>query len=256
MPAGRFLVLDTPLAAGTELELPAEIAHQARDVLRLACGGTISLLDGAGGAYPAELVAIARGRVVARLGARQEIGGAEPAVRVVLYQGMLKAAKFETVLQKCTELGVAAFVPLLTERAVAAADEVSASKRHRWRAILAEAVEQCGGVRLPELSSPQPLPRALAGLAPNGIVLFAWEEARDTPLRAALAAAIDAVGGVANASEVRLFVGPEGGFAPGEAALAERHGARPVTLGPRILRAETAAIVASALALDALRHET
>jgi 16S rRNA (uracil1498-N3)-methyltransferase len=253
MPAGHFLVLDTPLAAGAELELPAEVAHQARDVLRLASGDTITLLDGAGGAYPAELLAVARQRVVARLGARQEATGAEPAVRVVLCQGMLKATKFETVLQKCTELGVAAFVPLLGERTVAASDELSAAKRRRWRAILAEAVEQCGGARLPELASPLALLDALAGMPPGGTALFAWEEARGASLRAALESAVATAGGVAQMREVRLFVGPEGGFAPDEAALAERHGARLVTLGPRILRAETAAIVASALTLDALR---
>jgi 16S rRNA (uracil1498-N3)-methyltransferase len=249
MAAGRFLLLETPLTPDAEIELPPEVAHQARDVLRLSIGGTIRLLDGAGGEYPAQVIEVSRKRVFVRLGAREE-GLPDPTVRVTLCLGMLKAAKFEVALQKCTELGVAAFVPLLTERAVR--DDMSEAKRRRWRGILAEAVEQCGGSRLPELSAPQSLSLALAELPPGGVALFPWEETRKPSLRTALEDAISQAGAVERVSGVRLFIGPEGGFSPAEAALAERHGARLVTLGRRILRAETAAIVASALALDTL----
>ncbi len=252
MPAGRFVVLGIPLAEHAELELPEEIAHQARDVLRLAPGDTIRLLDGRGGEYQATLVEVGRKRVVARLGARVE-APVDGGPRVALCQGMLKGAKFETVLQKCTELGVAEFIPLLSERAVAAADELSAAKRTRWQRIVAEAVEQSGGSCLPTLAAPCPLLSALAGLPAGGIALFAWEEARGLSLRHALQAGIAARGGLASVPEARLFIGPEGGFTADEAALAEQAGATLVTLGPRILRAETAAIVATALALDTLR---
>lgn len=251
MPAGRFVVEGLTLQPESELELPQEVAHQARDVLRATPGDTLHLLDGAGGEYPAEVVALDRKRVIVRLGSRVE-GHAEPSVRVVLGQGMLKAAKFEWVLQKCTELGVAAFMPLLTERAVAATEEAGEGKRRRWSRIVAEALEQCGGTRLPEISSPRPLMHALASLPPGGLALIPWEEATALPLRAALQQSITAEGGVSHLSEVRLFIGPEGGFSAGEIALAERAGAIPVTLGPRILRAETAAIVAVTLALDTL----
>ncbi len=244
MPAGRFLIQGAVLAAGGELELPAEVAHQARDVLRLAPGDTLRLLDGAGGEYPAALVVVERKRVVVRLGARAE-GHAEPAARVVLYQGMLKAAKFEWVLQKGTELGVAAFVPLVSERAVAAAER-------RWQSIIVEALEQCGGCWLPELYAPQPLAVALAKLPPATVALIPWEGERVTLLRAALAAAVGQAGASPQPREVCLFIGPEGGFAAGEIALAARAGAIPVSLGTRILRSETAAVVAAALTLEAL----
>ncbi|HEX3272649.1 MAG TPA: RsmE family RNA methyltransferase [Ktedonobacterales bacterium] len=249
MPAGRFLLVETPLAEDTEIELPPEVAHQARDVLRLGVGGMLRLLDGAGGEYPAQVIEVSRKRVLARLGAREE-GLPDPPVRVTLCLGMLKAAKFEVALQKCTELGVAAFFPLLTERAVR--DEVSEAKRRRWRGILAEALEQCGGSHLPELSPPQSLSQTLADLPPGGIALFPWEETREPSLRAALEEAVAQVDGVEHVREVRLFIGPEGGFSPAEAELAERSGARLVTLGRRILRAETAAIVASALTFEIL----
>ncbi len=251
MPAGRFVVEGLTLQPESELELPQEVAHQARDVLRATPGDTLHLLDGTGGEYPAEVIALDRKRVIVRLGSRVE-GHAEPSVRVVLGQGMLKAAKFEWVLQKCTELGVAAFMPLLTERAVAATEEAGEGKRRRWSRIVAEALEQCGGTRLPEISPPHPLMHALASLPSGGLALIPWEEASALPLRAALQQAVTVLGGVAHLSEVRLFIGPEGGFSAGEIALAERAGAIPVTLGPRILRAETAAIVAATLALDAL----
>ena len=249
MAAGRFVAAGMALVAGAEIMLPPEIAHQARDVLRLAPGDWLWLLDGAGGEYPAELAVVERGRVTAKLGARQA-GRAEPAARVVLCQGVLKAAKFEVMLQKCTELGIAAFVPLLTERAVAAAEEASEAKRRRWTKIVTEAVEQCGGTKLPELNAPRPLVHALTDMLPRSIALIPWEEERATSLRAALHEALERIGEAP--SEVRLFVGPEGGFSAGEVALAQRHGAIPVTLGPRILRAETAAIVTAALTLEAL----
>jgi 16S rRNA (uracil1498-N3)-methyltransferase len=249
MPAGRFLLLETSFAEDAEIELPAEVAHQARDVLRLGVGGTLRLLDGAGGEYPAQLIEVSRKRVLVRLGAREE-GLPDPPVRITLCLGMLKAAKFEVALQKCTEFGVAAFVPLLTERAVR--DEVSVAKQRRWHGILAEAVEQCGGSHMPELAAPQSLSQALAETPPGEIALFPWEETREPSLRAALEEAVSQTGGIDHMREVHLFIGPEGGFSRAEAALAERSGARLVTLGRRVLRAETAAIVASALALDTL----
>ena len=241
MPAGRFIFSGAALAEGAEIALPEDVAHQARDVLRLAPGATLALLDGRGGEWNATLVAMSRAGVHVRLGARLEAAG-EPRARVVLYQGLLKAAKFEWVLQKGTELGVAAFVPLRTERAVTSAEDVGASKRARWRRILTEATEQCGRARVPALAEPLALAEAARALSPDLLALIPWERERSTSLRAALAS----VAGDP-APEVHLFIGPEGGFAEAEVALARQHGARPVSLGPRILRAETAAMVAVAL---------
>ncbi len=251
MPAGRFVLLEVALTTGAEIELPAEIAHQARDVLRLGTGATLRLLDGHGGEYPAEVVAVDRKRVIVRLGAREEVDVELP-VRVTLCQGMLKAAKFEWVLQKGTELGVSAFVPMLCERAVAVHEASGEARRERWARILAEAMEQCGGARLPDLSAPRPLADLLADCPAGTIMLFPWEEEHEMPLRPALLAAIHTLGGIERTSEVRIFIGPEGGFSSAEAALARRHEAIPVTLGHRILRAETAAIVAAALVVDAV----
>ena len=251
MPAGRFVLLEMALAEHAELDLPPDVAHQVRDVLRVTPGATIQVLDGHGATYPAEVLTLDRRRVVVHLGARLE-QQAEFPCRVVLCQGMLKAAKFEWILQKATELGVSAIQPLLTERAVAATEITGEARQRRWRRILAEALEQCGGDRLPELRTPQPLTHVLAQVSPQSIALFPWEESATAPLRATLHEALSAAGGLSSVVEVRLFVGPEGGFSAGEAAQAKRHGALLVTLGARILRAETAALVATTLTLDTL----
>lgn len=251
MPAGRFVLRDVALSEYGEIELPPDIAHQVRDVLRATPGDAISLLDGNGGTYAAEILTLERRRVVVRLGSKH-VGQAECPCRVVLCQGMLKAAKFEWILQKATELGVASIEPLLTERAVAATEMTGEARQRRWQRILAEALEQCGGDRLPDLGTPRPLMHALAQVPPNAIALFPWEEAEAAPLRKTLTAAIAARGDLDSVAEVHIFVGPEGGFSAGEAALARRHGALWVTLGSRILRAETAALVAATLTLDTL----
>lgn len=244
------------LTPGVELALPDEIAHQARDVLRLGPGAALRLLDGVGGEYAATIIQATRRAVTVRVGVRAE-GLAQPSVRLTLCLGLLKAARFEWALQKGTELGVAVFQPLLTERAVAATEEFGAAKRRRYERILAEALEQCGGAWLPTLEAPRTLADAL-GSAPAGVIaLIPWEGEAVAPLRETLAreAAHHRERDAAElhaATQVWLAIGPEGGFSAGEVALARAAGALPVTLGPRILRAETAAIVAAALALDTL----
>jgi 16S rRNA (uracil1498-N3)-methyltransferase len=253
MPAGRFYVGGLTLAPGMELELPPDVAHRARDVLRLAPGQSLCLLDGAGGVYSAQLLEVSRNHLTAQLGERlSEEEGSRPQVPVVLCQGMLKAARYEIALEKCTELGVAEFVPLLSLRAVAATEEAGASKQKRWARIVAEAMEQCGGTYLPELTAPQTLQQALTALPSGGIALIAWEEERAISLYGALRAAL--AGRVAaEIHEVRIFIGPEGGFSAEEIAVARRYAATPVTLGQRILRAETAAIAAVTLVMEVLR---
>jgi 16S rRNA (uracil1498-N3)-methyltransferase len=248
MPAGRF-VIPADLLTSDEVELPPEIAHQARDVLRLVAGDTLTLLDGSGQQWSATLTEVGRRRVVARLLAPLVEASTEPGLRLVLYQGVLKAAKLEWVLQKGTELGVAAFVPLISERSVGGAEATGQAKRARWRRLLEEATEQCGRTRVPQLAEPCTLPRALEALPPSALALIPWEGERTRSLRAAVLAHQRA--NSPRPAEAHLFIGPEGGFAADEIALASRHGVVAVTLGPRILRAETAALAATALLLEA-----
>jgi 16S rRNA (uracil1498-N3)-methyltransferase len=243
MPAGRFMAHGLTLSPGAQLDLPDEIAHQVRIVLRMAVGDSVTLLDGRGGDYPAEVIAMDRKRVAVRVGARVE-GLAPLSPPVTLCLGLIKPARFEMALQKCTELGVSAFLPLMTERSQPAAEVASEARRRRWQSVVSEAVEQCGASYLPALGEPVSLADALAS-RPAGIFdVLAWEGAHDLTIGQAVAQA-------GQISAVRVFIGPEGGFSTAEGQVAAAAGARLVTLGSHILRAETAAIVACALAIAA-----
>jgi 16S rRNA (uracil1498-N3)-methyltransferase len=237
----RFFV-ETSLAEGEEVELPAAVAHQVSRVLRLRPGATILLLDGGGREFPVELTGLATGRVAGRVGAGAP-NRAEPGLAVTLYAAPLKGDHFAYTLQKATEIGAAAFRPLLTERTVAGG-EAGAARLARWRRIVREAAEQSGRGRIPPVDPPVAFAAACRAAAAAGPAFIPWEGGRGRGLRAALSAA----GPLAALS---LLIGPEGGFAPHEIAEARAHGIVPVTLGPRILRAETAAAVALALALAA-----
>ena len=229
----RFYV--TEQLIGGDVRLPEHIARQVRTVLRMKPGDRLALFDGSGGEWVGELVDAGRG-VTARLVERRD-GAAGPPRRVTLCQALLKGERMEWVLQKGTELGVAAFQPLVTERAVVRRSEVP----ERWRRIVVEAAEQCGRTDLPALRAPV---RLAAALAEPGAHVFCWEGERVQSLWGSLART-----GPDARDALTLYVGPEGGFSEQEACLARERGARVVSLGPLILRAETAAVAATAVAL-------
>jgi 16S rRNA (uracil1498-N3)-methyltransferase len=261
MSAGRWFVPRGTCVVGEMVTLPASVAQQARSVLRLRAGDSVTLLDDTGLAYAVELTEVSRERVVGRVVASEAVT-TEPHHHLILHQALMRAAKFEWVVQKGTELGVWAFRLVTAERSTSGLEEVSPQKLARWRSIAAEAAEQSNRGRIPTIEEPQSLRDALAGVAPDAIALLAWEGVAGD----GSAPTIPAVLGYTLAQEhrghdphvegplpaVHLFVGPEGGFTTEEAALAQSLGAQIVTLGPRILRAETAAIAAATLALHAL----
>lgn len=219
--------------------LADDLARQIRLVLRLRPGDEIVALDNSGAEFTVTLTEVGRtvqGQITGRRPTR-----AEPGLRLTLYQGTLKADKFEWVLQKGTELGVARFVPTLCQRSVVRDRTALAKKESRWAQIIREAAEQSGRGRLPELAPPHSLAEALAAAASHQLTLMPWEEAGQPPLKQVLAGH--------NPADIGLFIGPEGGFAPAEAEQARAAGAVPVSLGPRILRAETAALAACAVLL-------
>jgi 16S rRNA (uracil1498-N3)-methyltransferase len=225
---------------GSTVLLGEPTAHQIRNVLRMRPGAVIVVLDNQGWEYEVELAEIeknqARGQVIEK---RPAAG--EPTVQVTLYQCLLKKDNFEWVLQKGTEIGVSRFVPVISQRTVAADGErVKSSKLARWERIITEAAEQSHRGRLPVLEEPVSFEQALAGAARSDLALIPWEKESSQTLRAVLRDAV---------AHVVLFIGSEGGFADDEITLARQHGVIPVTLGPRILRAETAAIAAALLVL-------
>ena len=168
-------------------------------------------------------------------------GEGEPVVWLTLYQAMLKAEKFEMVLQKGTELGVSVFVPYYCDRSVRkpGTEKSGEARLKRWRKIITEAAEQSGRSRLPVLSEPVSFSDACNRV--EGFALIPWEEEVQTGLKQALAQRADSQ---QQLDTVSVFIGPEGGFTPDEVSLAREQGILPVTLGKRILRAETAGIAA------------
>lgn len=245
--AHHFFLAKTELVLNQPLDL-AEIHHQLQVVLRLAAGEQIVLLDGEGRAFLAEITSLTRKAATGHLLAELPTP-AEPAVEVTLYQCTLKADKFEWVLQKGTELGVSRFVPVISQRAIVRPAAAVLKKYERWQAILREAAEQCGRGRIPTLAPPLDWSAAITQ-AP-GLRLFAWEETatESSTIKQTLHDYANKTGPIKG---VCLLIGPEGGIAAPEAAEAVSAGWQTISLGPRILRAETAALTSIALTMTHL----
>ena len=238
-----FVPPDLDLTPGASVQLPAELTHQVGRVLRYRPGDRIILLDGAGQESEIELTEFAPGSVRGLVRAQRR-NDAEPNLHVTLYQCVLKGEKLELVLQKCVELGVSAFTPVLSERVVAQGDALGGNKGERLQRIVREAAEQSGRGKLPVLQPILKWQNALADArAKAALTLVPWEKA-DKSLGIA-----QALAGATPSQAVALFIGPEGGLTEQEAQQAVDAGAKLVTLGPRILRAETAAIAAATLLL-------
>lgn len=250
-----------PRTIPARMLLPDKEAHQVRDVLRLSIGERLVLLDNSGDELLASVTGSSRAGVEVELIERRA-GKPELSVRIVLCQGLLKSARFEWILEKGVELGVSAFIPILCRRSMTGLEDAGLAKMQRWQRIAQEAAEQCGRSRLPQLLAIRPLIHALDSITPQTLALMLWEEEQTYTLRDALTAhrtakalaVPDASHNPAAALTVMLFIGPEGGLDAEEVALAQRYGAQVVTLGRRILRAETAALAAVANVLYELER--
>jgi 16S rRNA (uracil1498-N3)-methyltransferase len=222
--------------------LRGTIVHQIRDVLRMRPGDDIVLLDNSGFAHRAELVTVDRDAVRARVIEKWKLES-EPRARITLFQGLLKGQKFDWVLQKGTEIGIAAFVPVLAARCIVGTlNDVSDARIERWERIIVEAAEQAGRAALPHLAHATLFAHACEQAARAGLALIPWEGEHARGLREALQ-------DVPKSKEIGVFIGPEGGFTEEEISHAQERGVVPVSLGPRILRAETAGLVAASAIL-------
>jgi 16S rRNA (uracil1498-N3)-methyltransferase len=247
---------------GDQIRIEGSTAVQIRRVLRLSPGDQVVLFGLDEWEYTVQLERVdrdsAHGRVVCR-GASE----ADPRCKVTLAMALLKGEKSEWVLQKGTELGVSRFLLMQTRRTVPAPDERRRDARwERYARIIREATEQCGRQRSPGVDGLLSFDQALAH--PAELVLILHERAttrltevlvdgRRSVLDANLSVQHPGTHGVSG-PDTLLLVGPEGGFTEDEVALATDRGARPVSLGRRVLRAETAALAAITLAMDAFDH--
>ncbi len=239
----RFFISPDYIAP-EDIVFPPEQARQIRVVLRMSAGDSVLVLDNAGLMYEVELTAVTRDNVIGKITNRQTATG-EPTIELTLYQSFLKRDKFEMVLQKGTEIGVSTFVPVVTKRTLVQSTEMKANKRKRWETILAEAAEQAQRGRIPKLETAVSFKTLLTQLANYDLVLVMWEGNDGLPLKATLK-------NNEHAQKVAVLIGPEGGWAEHEIEQLREKGIQIITLGSRILRTETAAIVASALVLHEL----
>lgn len=232
MSAPRFY-FPPPLPANNNCELPPEAAHHASRVLRLRAGDAVQLFDGLGNALDATIHAISGKHVL--LGNLQTCMVQQPVgeLKIVLAQALCSGEKMDWVIQKATELGAAEIVPVQAQRSVAKLSGTRADKRtQHWHHVAVAACEQCGRNDLPQLQAPVGLGewvqsmRACDGskfiLLPGGAASL---QAQPRPQ-----------------GRVTLLIGPEGGFTGDEANVAQQAGFKPVLLGPRVLRTETAAM--------------
>jgi 16S rRNA (uracil1498-N3)-methyltransferase len=240
----RFYV-DTPLVAGSELSLPATAARHAQ-VLRVQPGAVLTLFDGAGHDWPATILRMGRSEVLVQVGEPQVVQRELP-WSITLALGMPANERMDAVVEKATELGVAALAPLHTERSVLRLlGERAERKRSHWQGIVQAACEQCGRAVLPPVWPVRSLADWLrqAPAADQRLVLSLRPDAM--PLHTLVPRP---------GSSLVLLSGPEGGLSSDEEDAARAYGHQPMALGPRVLRADTAPLAALAwLSVQAQVH--
>ena len=240
----RFFADERGVQDGVAYLNAGDSRHAVR-VLRLGEGDEVELVC----APHRYLAAIeAAGEDGVRVRVRETLALTEPRTRVTLYQGLPKAEKMEWIVQKATELGACAVQGVAMERCVVKLDGRDAEKKaERWQKIAREAVKQCARVDVPQVRAPKRLTALREELSALDVLIVPWEDARDGSVRDALAPYAQR-----ETLHIGVLIGPEGGIAPREAEwLREAAGGRLVTLGPRILRTETAALAALTLVMAA-----
>jgi 16S rRNA (uracil1498-N3)-methyltransferase len=224
--------LDAELIPGTVVELPPDTAAHLVKVLRARSGDDLVLFNGSGREFAGSIEGVGGSRVAAQVGQGLEVDRESP-LAITLVQSVPRGDRMDFIVQKATELGVARIVPVLSQRSVVHLDRKQAdSKVAHWRAVAVSACEQCGRNRVPQVDPPQQLLKYLGELQPG-------------PVRLVLEPELSAGNPALNLEEsAEIAIGPEGGFAPDELEAFRVAKFSPVTLGPRILRTETAAIAA------------
>lgn len=223
---------DALLLAGAE-------AHHARDVLRLEPGAKAVLFDGQGREITAEVTAL-DGRSVS-LRKLHETRTPPLPCRITLGQAIPKGKNMDLIVQKAVEIGAAEIVPIISDRTIVRLDEAEAAqKRAKWQTVAIEAAKQCGQNWLPKIQTPQPLARFFESRPRFDLQLIGSLQSDAQHLKKILGGPSCDEG--ARPASVLMLIGPEGDFTPAELNLARSHGCRPLSLGPIILRVETAAI--------------
>ena len=235
-PLNRLYVPE-PVQPAHELQLDDERAHYVARVLRLRVGDRLVLFDGGGGEFPAALVEVSKRGIVVRVGERHERNVESP-LPIALIQGISRGERMDFVVQKATELGVYRITPLATEFSVVRLDgDRSGKRRAHWSRIAASACEQCGRNVVPTIDTPQSFSGWLESGTSSGVARILLHPGAKETL-----ADLELIH-----DRIELLIGPEGGLSDSEVLQAEAAGFNACSLGPRVLRTETAALAAIAV---------
>lgn len=236
------LYVEASLQPGTSLPLPPEASHYLATVLRLSTGSTLTVFNGEDGEFAATIDSVSKKQVLVSLG--DQLSPPEPQrLQIHLAVGLSKGERMDFVMQKATELGVTRITPLYCQFGEVRFREQKRldNKLRHWRQIIINACEQCGRISLPDLQSPQALGDWLSAEVAGPKLLLHTGDAPSITAQAVT-------------GSVALLSGPEGGFSEPEVNAAQQAGYQPISLGPRILRTETAPVAALAI-LQALHGD-
>lgn len=232
MRLSRFFI-DAPLSLG-EHELPEAQAHYIGRVLRMAEGDAVQVFDGSGQEFRGSLAHVGKKSVRVQLD-EQFAGQAESALRIHLGQGLSRGERMDWAIQKATELGVSEITPIVTERCEVRLKDERADKRlQHWRQVAISACEQCGRSTVPVIHPPT--------------LLADWLKLADAELKLVLHPVAEPLVSHSKPSTLAFLIGPEGGLSDAEVEQARNAGYHAARLGPRVLRTETAPVVALAVA--------
>ena len=232
-----------------EIKFPGDIAHQIQHVLRLRPSNCVMVMDGEGKAYQVELTRVDSGGTTGKI---IEIGEVKSGLNIHLhlYFPLSKREKAEWILQKGTEVGVYAFHSFISQRSLVQSSEMSDKRKTRWESIIREAAEQSGRSRLPTLHKPESLSSAIKNANTSlNKVIAAWVGEDNRILKDVLTDTRHLVKRLKSVPSLGLFIGPEGGFSETEIKAFKQTGAETVSLGARVFRMETAAVVFPALVM-------
>lgn len=238
----RFFVLPENIE-DTRAYIDEDEARHIEKVLRLKRGDMVRLFDGSGREYEARLGGRDGGRLWADIEAVHDADNA-PGQRLILLQGVLKGERMDMAVQKAVEIGVSAIQPFFSARTVVQlTPERAGQKQRRWQLIAREACKQCRMNRIPEVSVPRTYSELVPELADKKVIML-YEGEKTVRLRHLMAKSEFRQG-----DDIYMLIGPEGGFAPEEVELGINHGFMVASLGPRILRSDTASLIGAGMIL-------
>lgn len=234
----RFYV--EPQAFGQrEARITGEEFNHLKKVLRLNAGDQVEIFDGAGVGFAGQLISVGQGEAVVSLD-EPVLQKRDSSLKVCLAQGIPKGEKMEWIVQKATELGVAAILPLELSRCVVRleGDKKRQERQARWQKVAREAARQCGRLTVPEVMAPMDLAAFLRQIETSDLLLIPWEEGGQS-----LNKFFEEAGLSPEGKKVYMMIGPEGGISEKEVEQGRQAGGQTLTLGPRILRTETAGLM-------------